>query len=615
MAKLTNAQRNREINAQHRILNALEASFKTKVARELAAGYRHLVDAYAETGELPVSYGHQDRLSNLYKAMAIASVSAFAGRIAQQGKDSGVVLELKNFNSDMANAALKYVMSESVRRRITNVSETTRSDIVDAIAQGYDDGLGQQAIAKLVMDKVPSMSSHRAALIARTETHGAANFGAVEAAKATGLRMNKEWIAAIDDRTRFDHLTTNGQIVGPDANFVLTRENGTKYELNFPGDPDGPADGVINCRCAIGWTTEPATAGITPVTAVPPSPKPKVSGAWAGASKAELDHVRHAFGDADETTLAVITKIPSKYRLGSVTRGSGSHYDASKSTVKMDTGHSGTAYERVMRHEYGHFVANVIAKTQIDAGKLATTSKFEDVSVLAIREIGEDGKLVIKSLSGPYANIWNAIDPIANGAPQGATAVRSKLRTYLRAVEREGGDLEKAIDELYALRGLNRSEAAEMFPHMHNTTNGLKDDAIEFLAAFDVGDHRTLVYYAGQYGHSSALSGLSDSIGASTSNRVAYQFGHGNDYYEDFIKSTKNNSITTADGEVVSYTYRYYTDGQGSVVLGVGNTAQMWANWFEAYTSGNKTQYAVFKKLFPNTSAKFETLITEFVNG
>jgi uncharacterized protein with gpF-like domain len=90
------------------------------------------------------------------------------------------------------------------------------------------------------------ISRQRGALIARTETHGAANYGADGAARATGLKLRKEWIAAEDERTRPDHNEANGQIVDMDQAFDVGGE-----ALMYPGDPAGSAGNIINCRCGV----------------------------------------------------------------------------------------------------------------------------------------------------------------------------------------------------------------------------------------------------------------------------------------------------------------------------------------------------------------------------
>jgi uncharacterized protein with gpF-like domain len=60
--------------------------------------------------------------------------------------------------------------------------------------------------------------------------------------------MRREWIAASGERTRSSHNAADGQTVGMDEPFIIGGES-----LDYPGDPSGSADNVINCRCAVGY--------------------------------------------------------------------------------------------------------------------------------------------------------------------------------------------------------------------------------------------------------------------------------------------------------------------------------------------------------------------------
>jgi hypothetical protein len=90
---------------------------------------------------------------------------------------------------------------------------------------------------------VPQLAAYRADAIARTETHGAANYGSQEAAKQTGVPMKKEWLSAADDRTRETHREAGKQpAIGMDETFTVGDS-----QLQFPGDPAGDPEEVINC--------------------------------------------------------------------------------------------------------------------------------------------------------------------------------------------------------------------------------------------------------------------------------------------------------------------------------------------------------------------------------
>ncbi|MEU4228290.1 phage minor head protein [Nonomuraea sp. NPDC026600] len=88
----------------------------------------------------------------------------------------------------------------------------------------------------------------KARRIARTETIGAYNGGAHEGAvfrsDVLGLDMAKRWLATLDTRVRPTHLAANGQLVRIADEFEVGDAS-----LRFPGDPLGPGNEVINCRC------------------------------------------------------------------------------------------------------------------------------------------------------------------------------------------------------------------------------------------------------------------------------------------------------------------------------------------------------------------------------
>lgn len=82
--------------------------------------------------------------------------------------------------------------------------------------------------------------------ITRTEGHRiqvTATMDAMEAAKDRGADVVKQWDSTLDGRTRPSHRRVDGEIRELDESF----SNG----LKFPGDADGRAAEVINCRCAL----------------------------------------------------------------------------------------------------------------------------------------------------------------------------------------------------------------------------------------------------------------------------------------------------------------------------------------------------------------------------
>jgi hypothetical protein len=82
--------------------------------------------------------------------------------------------------------------------------------------------------------------------IARTEGHRiqtTATMDAMEKAKDKGADVVKQWDSTLDGRTRSSHRALDGEIRELNKPF----SNG----LDYPGDPEGEAAEVINCRCAL----------------------------------------------------------------------------------------------------------------------------------------------------------------------------------------------------------------------------------------------------------------------------------------------------------------------------------------------------------------------------
>lgn len=258
--RLADRNKRREQQAQSLLLDKLTARFRGKIRRELKAAMLDMAGHFRLTGEVPLPATLRPRIEALYRSIAETSIPAFARRIEGQGKAAGLIVERKeigreDFARRMARLAQQYIDSEVIRQRITSVTETTRAQIIAAVSRGYAEGLGQDGVADYIESVVAEISRYRAEVIARTETHGAANFGAMGAAEATGLPLLKEWVAAADERTRETHREADGQTVPMEQAF----EVGADF-LMFPGDPAGSAEEVINCRCAASYVVDPARA-------------------------------------------------------------------------------------------------------------------------------------------------------------------------------------------------------------------------------------------------------------------------------------------------------------------------------------------------------------------
>ena len=117
--------------------------------------------------------------------------------------------------------------------------------IAAEIARGLSTGMMYGEIARNLqaMAKIPMNNAMR---IARTEAHRIqckAAFDAQHKAKSKGADVVKQWNSVLDGKTRDSHRKMDEEIRELDEPF----SNG----LQYPGDPDGRASEVINCRCSL----------------------------------------------------------------------------------------------------------------------------------------------------------------------------------------------------------------------------------------------------------------------------------------------------------------------------------------------------------------------------
>jgi hypothetical protein len=264
MKRIGDSNPQKEQRRQQRLLAMMERRFRRILAAEIRRASDAMLAAYRATGRAPVlPDDHERRIADIYRQMAEVGIEAFGERIIGQGKHMGLILERKSFVEFFRRLALDYIGLEMIRRRITSVAETTRQQIVNQITRGQQAGEGIDDIAKRIAGNVGIISRQRGALIARTEVHGAANYGADGAARATGLKLRKEWVAAEDERTRPDHAQageeySEGGSIGPidmDQPFMVGGE-----ALMYPGDPAGSAGNIINCRCGVSHVVDDGLA-------------------------------------------------------------------------------------------------------------------------------------------------------------------------------------------------------------------------------------------------------------------------------------------------------------------------------------------------------------------
>ncbi len=274
---------------------------------------------------------------------------------------------------------------------------------------------------------------------------------------------------------------------------------------------------------------------------------------WANKSVDEQLNVAPAFMQTDPARMAVIEKLGNLkggvrfLNPGDTDAAGNSIYGGAwhqSSTLQIAMSERDTAlqdYQTVMRHEYGHHIDAVIDRHLLAKRGLSETQAAAlggMASRRALSAIAADAKELEKGLTNDLTSGWTG-QTVQRSLPAYAAMrqAQEKLLDDLGLLDLK--DAPSAYAKLAAefkKRKLNYDEAVKVAPSI-----GLKagrqagedwdtfqavEDATKFLVAYDLGDHYTLMKALASFSQGSLLTGLSDSIGAATIQRLGYQFGH-----------------------------------------------------------------------------------------
>lgn len=211
---------------------------------------KDVVKAFKENGaDAAVNAINEKEMKLLLTKIYVEVMETFGNQLMEQfKKDAGNHMETKapliplETIFKVFDKLVQKFIATTVGKKVVNISKTTEKKIRNIIKIGEAAGESIDQIATrldaLYLDQI---IPNRSEVIARTEVIGASNAGNSFAADQTGLKLNKEWLATRDDRTRETHETIDGE--------KQVKSDLYSNGLMFPGDPNGEAKEVIQCRC------------------------------------------------------------------------------------------------------------------------------------------------------------------------------------------------------------------------------------------------------------------------------------------------------------------------------------------------------------------------------
>lgn len=124
-----------------------------------------------------------------------------------------------------------------------------KQQITASVTSSILQGKSIPKIANDLQSRMQDMNRTSAIRTARTAVTAAQNAGRLDtyrAAQDMGIKLKKQWLATLDNRTRHAHAMLDGQTVDNDKPFKVDG-----YEIMFPGDASAPGYLVYNCRCTL----------------------------------------------------------------------------------------------------------------------------------------------------------------------------------------------------------------------------------------------------------------------------------------------------------------------------------------------------------------------------
>ena len=140
---------------------------------------------------------------------------------------------------------LESKISKGLYTRLGEDVDGLKKKITAQVSRSIATGMSYDQTAR-ALEGYTRIGYNNAIRIARTEGHRiqtTAAMDAMENAKAKGADVLKQWDATLDGATRESHAKVDGEIREVNQPF----SNG----LMYPGDPNGGAGEVVNCRCAL----------------------------------------------------------------------------------------------------------------------------------------------------------------------------------------------------------------------------------------------------------------------------------------------------------------------------------------------------------------------------
>lgn len=215
------------------------ATYSSNLITEIVDDQRNMVRTFLERN---LAAGNNGR------AVALDLV----GRVSPSGVREGGVIGLTSSQEEWVSNYATELASDNPGDALSRTLRDRRFDATVKKAIDSGEPIPQELQDKMVATYRNRALRYRAEIIGRTESMAALHEAqqqamqqAVDSGAITQDQVTFIWRTAEDDRVRDSHVAMDGQEVPMGEMFV----SGLGNYLEYPGDPNGPPEDVINCRC------------------------------------------------------------------------------------------------------------------------------------------------------------------------------------------------------------------------------------------------------------------------------------------------------------------------------------------------------------------------------
>lgn len=227
-----------------------EADYKQWRLNQIARGERYqalrdkLAQRMTDANAVAVAYTNDATpgIYSLNRNYAAYTIEQVAGNVGFDLWDEQTVKRLMVEQPDL----MPYYPPKRALRRGIDLA-WGKKQITTSVTSSILQGKSIKHMADDLQNRISTMNRDSAIRTARTAVTSAQNAGRMDsyaAAQKMGIKLKREWVATLDNRTRHAHAMLDGQQADIDKPFKVDG-----YDIMFPGDTSAPGYLVYNCRC------------------------------------------------------------------------------------------------------------------------------------------------------------------------------------------------------------------------------------------------------------------------------------------------------------------------------------------------------------------------------